>query len=181
MTPVLPKRNIALIGARGAGKSKLARKYSKLSGKVAFSTDTLICYEAGGLTIEKIVARDGWQSFRDQEHSVLSKIAPMSGIIIDCGGGILFEAADPSTGEEPLSQRKLELLQESSYIIYLKRSVDFLVNKIVPGDHNRPDLKGPYREILKNRLPVYEKYSNFIIDMDKYEIGEAANLLAARI
>jgi shikimate kinase len=177
----MTKRNIALIGARGAGKSKLARRYSKLSGKLAFSTDTLVCYEAGGLTIEKIVARDGWPAFRSQEYEILKKITPMSGTIIDCGGGIFFEAADPSTGIEPLSLRKLELIQESSYIIYLKRSIDYLLHKIVPGDHNRPDLKGSYKEILKYRLPIYEKYSNFTLDMDKLDIPAAAKLLSEKL
>lgn len=170
------KRNIALIGARGAGKSKIARKLSKLTGLVSLSTDTLISYEENGRTISSIVAERGWPGFRNLESDILEKVSGMTGVIIDCGGGILFEAADEN-GIEPLSARKIALLRESSYVIYLKREMDYLLKKVKKGDPNRPDLSGAYQELLKRRLPVYESQSDYTLDMTRYDIDRGSALL----
>lgn len=164
--------NIALIAPRGAGKSKLSRKLSKKTGRLYLSTDQLVCYEAGGKTIKEIVETEGWLSFRNREYEILKKLTSMNHIIIDCGGGILFDI-DPNTNEEIESERKIELLKKHTFIIYVYRDIEWLLNK-VSNDAQRPDLnqQKEYIEILNKRLPFYKKYANYILDMRDKEIKD---------
>lgn len=158
---------IAFIGPRGAGKSKISRKFSKKTGRLLLSTDQLVCYEAGGKTIEEIVKEEGWESFRNREYELLKKIDTFKNqnLILDCGGGILFDI-DPYTKQETVSKRKIELLSKNTKIIYILRDLDWLLNKELK-DNQRPELdkNKEYSEILKTRLPIYERYANYILDM----------------
>lgn len=164
--------NIALIAPRGAGKSKLSRKLSKRTGRLNLSTDQLVCYEAGGKTIKEIVETEGWISFRNREYEILKKLTSMNHIIIDCGGGILFDI-DPITNEEIESERKINLLKKNTFIIYIFRDIEWLLNN-VSNDFQRPYLsqENEYIEILKRRLPSYQKYADYILDMRNKEVKE---------
>jgi len=156
---------IALIGPRGAGKSKISRKLSKKTEKLLLSTDQLVCYEASGRTVKEIVEQEGWESFRNREYELLKKLHKMDNIIIDCGGGILFDI-DLITKEEIESQRKIQLLKNNTFVIYVLRDLK---------NSQRPDLNSQknYVDILKKRLPIYEKHANYILDMRNKEIEEA--------
>lgn len=164
--------NIAFIGARGAGKSKLTRKLSKVTGLVTMSTDNLVSYEAGGESIESIVKREGWKGFRNREYETLAKIVQMKSILIDCGGGILVEA--PGSEEDPLehfSERKANLLKENSFVIYIHRSMNWLLGH--KKNASRPDLTGSYSELLQRRIPWYESVADYTLNLDGRDISDA--------
>lgn len=175
----MPNRtNIALIGARGAGKSKLSRKFGKRSGRVVLSTDSLVSYEADGRTVAQIVTDEGWTGFRDREYELLGKIGEMSNIVIDCGGGILVDVGPPDApaGTESFSERKAQRLKEIAHIVYIKRDMDWLVGRVAE-DSNRPDLGGDYRRLLERRLPWYESVADTILDMDGRDIEDGLDEL----
>jgi shikimate kinase len=158
--------NLALIGARGAGKSKLSRKLSKALARPSFSTDEMISYESGGYTIEHLVEqRGGWTGFRDREFFVLEKISRMNNIIVDCGGGILVEAPKSSKSNETFSKRKADCLKKYCFTVYLRRPEDVLLQKLNP-DPNRPNLTGDYQDVLKRRYPWYESCADLVVDLD---------------
>jgi putative nucleotidyltransferase with HDIG domain len=58
--------NIALIGPRGVGKSKVSRKLSKLLSMPVLSTDMIAVYELGGISIPDQIKKDNgkWNNFR---------------------------------------------------------------------------------------------------------------------
>ncbi|MBL8020325.1 MAG: shikimate kinase [Leptospirales bacterium] len=170
----MKKTNIAFVGGRGAGKSRISRKFGKGSGRLTLSTDTLVSYEAGGFPISKIVEREGWRKFRDREFELLKKLMTMQDLVIDCGGGILVEAAEDG-GLESVSARKLELLKQC-HVVYVKRDMDWLLEK-GGADSNRPDLPGAYKELLMRRLPWYESAADFILDMRGIDADDAIDLL----
>ncbi|MEQ9362679.1 MAG: shikimate kinase [Leptospirales bacterium] len=173
--------NIAFIGARGAGKSKLSRKFGKRSGRVVLSTDSLVSYEAGGRTVAQIVAAEGWPGFRDREYELLAKIGDMRDIVVDCGGGILVEAGGPDApaGAEIFSERKAAKLKEIAHVVYIYRDIDWLIGRVAE-DSNRPDLGGDYRRLLERRLPWYERIADTTLDMDGREIDYGLEALARR-
>jgi len=172
------KKNIAFTGARGAGKSRISRKFGKIIERTVLSVDTLISYEAGGRSIPRIVREEGWKGFRDREYSILRKICGMENIIIDCGGGILVEAPaeDDPEQKETLSERKVELLKQSCTVVYIKRDPDWLLSKI-KNDPNRPDLIGSYLSVLERRLPWYEATADLILDMEELDTDQALRFL----
>jgi len=169
------KANISFIGARGAGKSRLSRKLGKLTGMPVMSSDTLISYEAGGVTIESIVARSGWADFREKEYQLLKKLTSFEGVIIDCGGGMIVEAPAKDREAETLSARKVELLKKRCHIIYVKQDTEYLLKK-VRKDHSRPDLSDNYQLTLERRLPWYESIADLTLDMNALEVDDALTL-----
>ena len=173
--------NLAFIGARGAGKSRISRKLGKLTGRTVLSTDTLISYEAGGESIPSIVKREGWIGFREREYNILNKIVQMKDIIIDCGGGILVEAPrkDDPEQKEYLSERKISLLKSTSTVIYVQREIDWLIKKVA-GDPSRPDLSDNYRELLLRRMPWYEETADVILDMETLPGDKILDMLIER-
>lgn len=165
--------NIALIGARGAGKSKISRKLAKLLERQIFSTDSLISYEAGGEPISAIVGKVDWQGFRDMEHDVLAKVSSMQNVLIDCGGGILVEAPGyEGNKKECLSKRKAELLK-NCVVVYLKRPMKYLMEK-GKLDSNRPELTKDYKALLERRLPWYEDAADLTVSLVDISVKEAA-------
>lgn len=177
-----PLNNFAFVGARGAGKSKLSRKLSKRLNRVVFSTDTLVCYEAGGKRIQDIVADEGWPAFREREYNVLRNLSGMRDIFLDCGGGLLVEAPDLTRDPEAVerfSKRKAKLLKDMARVIYVQRDLDWLVAKA--GEHtndgNRPNLGGDYRRLLERRLPWYESVADYTLDMRHRSLEDALDLL----
>jgi len=171
-------RSIAFIGGRGAGKSRISRKFGKLSGRLTLSTDTLVCYEAGGLTIARIVEREGWVSFRNREAALLEKVVAMQDLVIDCGGGILVDAPSEANGLETLSTQKLASLKKCE-VIYVKRDMTWLLEKAL-ADANRPDLGGTYRALLERRLPWYEAAADCILDMRAMDTDDAIETLVRK-
>lgn len=188
------KKNIALIGARGAGKSKLSRRLKKLCEHPVMSTDTLLSYENGGLSIAEIVEQLGWPALRRLEHEILVKLSQVQNVIIDCGGGILVDVKgrsqssarnsssdgegpwDQSEYKEYYSKAKAKLLKKHCHVVYLRCSKRYLIAKNLISSE-RPALFGDYKKLLKKRMTYYKKAADLTIDMEDYTIEKAALLL----
>ncbi len=165
--------NFILIGPRGAGKSKVSRSLSKLTNYPVVSTDSIIVYEAGGMPIPKYVDSFGWKKFRELEYAILKKLENSNGIILDCGGGVIFDLDENEN--EILSQRKLDILRKMGSIVLLERDFKELVEKVA-GDSTRPDLakNKMYEDILKRRLPYYQQSANIKINASNLKKEEIA-------
>ncbi|RHX89104.1 shikimate kinase [Leptospira stimsonii] len=176
------KKNFALIGPRGVGKSKISRKLSKITGMPVISTDMIAVYEIGGISIPEFIQRNNgnWKSFRDLEFRILERLKNASGIILDCGGGILFDL--DLKGNEILSERKTELLKSIATVVGLSRSTEVLVEKI-QNDPTRPALSAvaSYRNILESRLPHYESVSDHYLSIDDLKVEEICDRILQKI
>ncbi|EQA46634.1 shikimate kinase [Leptospira broomii serovar Hurstbridge str. 5399] len=166
-------KNLALIGPRGVGKSKISRKLAKLTGRPAISTDMIAVYEAGGISIPEFIKANlgDWKPFRDLEYKILTKLSGSNGLILDCGGGILFDL--DASGKEIPSKRKIQLLRKDSIIVSLSRPIEYLVEKI-QNDSTRPPLSSviSYKTVLESRLPHYRAHSDFQIAIDERKIED---------
>lgn len=170
--------NIIIIGMRGAGKSNVSRRLSVLAKRTVLSSDTLIEYENDGKTIAEFIADPygGWRAFRELEFKVVEKIAKMDGVIVDCGGGVIVDL--DQDGNEIYSERKVEALKKSGVIIWLKGDIKRLVDK-VKNKPERPSLDAlkNVEDIMKCRLPFYQKAADQIINID----GKSRPSIAAMI
>lgn len=167
--------NIIIIGMRGAGKSNVSRRLAVLTKRTVLSSDTMIEYENGGKTIADIVAdKDGdWRAFRDMEYQVVTKIAAMDGVIVDCGGGIIVDL--DAHGHEVFSARKVKALKQSGTIVWLKGDIKRLVEK-VKNKAERPTLDETRstEELMHRRMPFYKKAADVIIEIDGKKRPELA-------
>ncbi len=170
-----PAKNLVLIGGRGCGKSSIARRIKKLNKKFTLlELDALIRYEAGGLSIPRLVETQGWGYFRDLEYKVVRKVAAFpSGVVIDAGGGVVVDLDED--GNEVYSERKVDALSENGLIVYLQRDTEYLMQRIA-GDSNRPSLSdtASFTEIMERRDPWYRQAADLVFecrDLSKKEIA----------
>jgi shikimate kinase len=170
--------NINLIGMRGVGKSNVARRLSVLTKRPVMSTDVLIEYESG-LTVPQFVESRGWREFRDLEFHIITKMAELDGLIVDCGGGALVDL--DAGGEEVYSARKVQALRDGGTIIYLAGDIARLAAK-TEQDPDRPvidpDLSA--ETIMRRREPMYEQAADWTIFVERETRQEAAATIAAK-
>ena len=139
------------------------------------STDVLIRYECGGMTIPEIVERDGWRGFRDREFDVVSRVAAFDGgALLDCGGGVVVDL--DADGDEIFSERKVGALRRNALVVYLERDVDYLIGRI-GHDSARPSLSdtASFEQIMARRDPWYRKAADWVLpcgDLPKTELTE---------
>jgi len=170
--------NINLIGMRGVGKSNVARRLSVMCKWPVMATDVLVSYETG-LSIPDFVADQGWAQFRELEWRIVTRLAQMSEVIVDCGGGVMVDLDD--AGEEAYSERKVAALHAGGPVVWLRGDIERLAAKTA-GDPQRPDLHAhrSAAEIMRRREPWYAQAADWSIEVRPGERQAAAEAIAAR-
>lgn len=173
--------NFAFIGPRGAGKSRLSRKFARKIDRLLLSTDVLVSYEAGGRSITELVADEGWPQFREREYALLNRICHMPGVVIDCGGGIIVDLESGADGQytEVFSERKATLLKEHCTTVYIRRDPRWLLSRELESSH-RPALSRDYESLLARRLPWYERVADYILDLSDRDSADGVDELRRR-
>lgn len=156
------KKNIALIGMPGCGKSTVGKLLAEKLNYPLADIDQLI-EAAAKKSIPQIFAEDGEEIFRKLETHALSGQAAKTGTVIAAGGGIVTRTEN------------LPLLKQNSIIIYLKRRLEELETK------NRP-LSGSVgiETLAKQRLPLYEMWSDYTVDVEENP-GKTVNRILEKI
>ena len=159
---------ISLTGFMGCGKSSVGRRLSELLCCHFMDLDAEI--EAReGRSIAEIFAKDGEAEFRRIEKETLTDIigTPVSSAVLALGGGAVM-----TPGSE-------EIVHENSVCVYLKASVDTLIERLSNETSGRPLLKDvPLRErimdLMSQRASTYERAAHIIIETDGKSIDEIA-------
>ena len=172
---------ICLVGPRGAGKSRAARRLSVLLRRPVISTDVLVSYECGGRPVADIIRQKGggvaaWRFFRQKEFEILKKISALENVIVDCGGGVVVDL--DRRGAERYSARKARLLRTGAVVVFLRADPARLESRVA-ADSCRPALGDGQteRDIMRRRAPFYVRVAHVAVDTD--ELG--AKNLAHRI
>lgn len=165
--------NVVLIGYRGTGKSTVGKIVAARLGRIPVSTDAEIVKRAGQ-NIPDIVAKHGWDYFRDLESQVCKEVAVQDGLVIDTGGGAI------------LRPENVEALKNSGKLFWLTASVE-TITKRIGRDTQRPSLTGTksfvdeIQEILRERTPKYESAADHVITTDGRSIVQIADEILARL
>ena len=168
--------NIVLIGMRGSGKTTVGKILAQKMSREFIEMDELITRKAG-LTIPEIVAKHGWEKFRDIEEEITGEVAGRDNIINASGGGVVTR------------EKNIAKLKKSGILVWLQASVDTLVNH-TGEDTDRPPLgEGRTRRedmeiTFKERKPLYQQAADLAINTESKTPEEVAdlviNLLAVR-
>jgi len=154
------RRKIFLIGYRATGKSSVGRELARIMGCSFLDLDNQI-EAAAGATIAEIVEKNGWDHFRAMEKRALKEAIEKQGsMVIACGGGIV------------LHPELMEAAKRTSVVVWLTAPIDVMKRRIASDSTSatrRPSLSGDdiekeISEILKQREPLYRKFSHFEID-----------------
>lgn len=148
----------------GSGKSTIGEKTARSLGIEFLDTDVLI-EQQEGMTISELFAQKGEIYFRQKETEMIQKLKKESKkMVLATGGGL------------PIKEENQVLLKELGTVVYLKASVDTLVERL-KGDTTRPllkegDLRKKIETMLEKRNPIYEKVADVVLETDTKSIYE---------
>lgn len=164
--------NLILCGMMGAGKTTVGVKIAENTSLRLCDTDGLIVEKHG--KIADIFARYGEAHFRKIETEAVRSLAKEDGLVISTGGGLV------------LKEENVALLKEKGKIVYLRASIDTLVQRL-KADGTRPllenateGLQDRIARLLKERAPVYEQVADFVVDVDGKTPEEIAKEIRQR-
>ncbi len=158
--------HIILIGYRGTGKTSVGRKLAETLGLPSYDTDQMIM-DRLGKTIKDWVEEKGWEAFRQEENTIIRELSSLRSGVVSLGGGAVM---DPGNREQ---------LRLMGLIVWLTADIETILTRMEADPHNtdnRPplsekDWENETREILNQRLPLYQQLADFSIDTDGKKIG----------
>ena len=145
----LDVQNIVLVGMPGCGKTTVAEELSKLTGRKAVDTDSLV-EESAGMSVPEIFSQYGEKRFRELEAQAVRSAAKEKGLIIATGGGAVL---DPGN---------VRALKGNGRIYYLKRDLNLLSLDGRPLSKSRETLD----KMFKARDPIYSNCADAAINND---------------
>lgn len=150
---------IALIGARGCGKTTVGRVLARLLGGECVDTDEWIAQRAG-LSIAEVFAAEGEACFRRRESEAIHEIVQAPPAVISVGGGAV------------LHQKNVDALRAVAILVWLTAPAEVLYQRISTDPataSSRPPLtqQSGIEEVmglLDERSPFYQRASDFQIE-----------------
>ena len=147
-SPKLPSKGIALVGMRGAGKSSLGSKLSKLCD-IKFVRLTHVIAENAGMTVGELIELRGEKGFRRIEREVLEDLVAAPGrIILETSGGLVG------------SPESYALVREHFTTIWVKATPEEHMQRVIDQNDLRPmsgrsSAMADLKSLLAEREPAY--------------------------
>ncbi len=162
------KKNVALIGFMGTGKSTVAEALSLRYGLITFDMDKII-EERSGTTIDEIFKTRGEKAFRGMEYNELKRVKGFSNAVIACGGGIVAE------------KRNIAIIKKTCISIWLWSKIKAILDRI-GKDTTRPLLNGKNKiakakRLLRSRLFLYAHTADLLINTEDKTPEEVARII----
>lgn len=165
----MDKDNIILIGMPGAGKSTVGVVLAKKLG-YAFVDSDLVIQSREGRLLHEIISEQGVEGFWAVEENVNASIDAHR-TVIATGGSAVY------------GSRAMEHFKQIGVVVYLRLSCNAIAERL--GDLNErgvtlregQDLNDLYME----RIPLYEKYANFIVDCEELSIREVVEQISIKV
>lgn len=164
---------VFLIGFMGCGKSTIGKILARNLSCQFIDMDKQLSARQG-LSINEIFSRYGESHFRTLERDFLHELASddFPEAIIATGGGTAC------------NQENLDLMLKSGIVVYLKRTRQELLRRLIAGQHSRPLIqnKDPQQisEFIDNTLAIREPFysrANIIVDCDHIGDSSAVNII----
>lgn len=156
----MQKKNIALIGYMGTGKTTIGKKLAQKLGLKLVDTDALI-EKRQKKSIAKIFETEGEAGFRKLEGDLLKELVVKENLLISTGGGIV------------LNENNRKILKDNTFLVTLSAKPESIYVR-VKNDTTRPLLQdqNPYQKIvamMKERQPFYE-IGEIVIQTDELSL-----------
>lgn len=155
-------KNIILIGMPGAGKSTVGVVLAKMLG-YRFMDSDLVIQEKTGKLLSELIEENGDAGFIQIENDI-NKAIEVEKTVIATGGSAVY-------GKEAM-----EHFKETGIVVYLSVPFDEISER-VGNLHKRGVVangKSTIEEIFDERVSLYEKYADVVIDADEASVREVA-------
>ena len=156
---------ITLTGFMGSGKTTVGKVLADFLGCPFMDLDDLIVKKAGK-SIPEIFAEDGEPAFRQLEARLLRQTVEKyteNTVVLALGGGAVTAPASAA------------LLREKTVCIYLRASLETLLQRLEGETAGRPLADASLAARLAAREPIYEETAHVIIDTDGLTPDEVAD------
>ena len=156
---------ITLCGFMGSGKTTVGKVLADFLGCPFLDLDDLVVKKAGK-SIPDIFAEDGEPAFRQLEAQVLRKTVEKYAegtAVLALGGGAVMTPASAA------------LLHGKTDCIYLRATLETLLNRLEGETAGRPLADGALAARLAEREPVYEETAHVTVDTDGLSPEEVAD------
>lgn len=136
----------------------VSKDLEKILKRPRVSTDELI-EQRENCSISEIFSKKGEVYFRSVESEVVNELSQESGLIIDCGGGVI------------LNPENIKRLKQQGIMINLSITADSVLQNI-QGRNHRPlldveDPRAKIEELLEIRKPFYAEADYSVISDNK--------------
>lgn len=147
--------NITLIGMSGVGKSTVGKVIAEKLQYACIDTDRLI-EERMGMALQEVLDSKGEKEFLALEAEVIESLGALHDTVLAPGGSIVYL---PQT---------MEHLKKISKIVHLSGSLPVLRERNTIRSRGIVGLgEKTYEELYRERMELYNRYADFIIDMGR--------------
>lgn len=160
--------NIVLIGMPGCGKSTTGVLLAKTL-KLPFIDTDLLIQTAGNRFLQEIIDTEGMEAFLDIEERAITSLALTRDHVIATGGSVVYR------------ESTMRFLRSGGMTVYLMVSCATLEERL-----RNIATRGIARrsgqticELLAERHPLYRRFADHGLDVDRCSTEEVVTLLAA--
>lgn len=159
------KPNITMIGMPSSGKSTIGVLLAKRLG-FSFVDVDIVIQEKEGRLLKEIIEDEGMDGFLEVENRINAGVDVQLSVIAP-GGSVIY-------GEEAMKH-----LKEISEVVYLKMSYEEMERRIGNVVDRGVALKPGFtlRDLYNERVPLYERYADIVIDEEGKTPGETVDEL----
>lgn len=150
--------SIYLTGPRAAGKTTVGQRLAGDLGLDFVDTDIYLGAKHG-VTVAELVARGGWDYFRELETEVLREVAVRSPVVVATGGGMILAPGNRA------------LMRSAGLVFYLEVPAETLAARLTadPKTAQRPSLTSrpvveEVAQVLAERRALYYDAAHHVID-----------------
>ncbi len=160
------------MGLPGSGKTTIGRQLARRLGQPFVDSDHEIEHRLG-CSIREFFAREGEDSFRNQEQQVIDELTQThQGVIATGGGAVLRE----------VNRRHMH---ERGQVIYLRSTPEDVFRR-VRHDTARPLLQvddplNRLRTLFDARDPLYREAAHFVIETGRPSVAMLVNMICMQL
>lgn len=160
------KNNIVLIGMPGVGKSSAGVVLAKILGYEFVDSDLVIQKQEKRL-LKDIIATEGNDGFLEVENRINASLDVRDSVIAT-GGSVIY-------GEDAMRH-----LADIGTIVYLRATYDTIASRLSNLTGRGVAIKEGQTlyDLYMERVVLYERYAEVIIDLDGLTIEETVNRLS---
>lgn len=160
--------NLILIGMPGAGKSTVGVVLAKKLG-YSFTDSDLVIQEKTGKLLHQLIEEKGEAGFLMLENEINASINTKFHVIAT-GGSVIY------------GQAAMDHFKKIGRVVYLKLPYEELKERLGDLQERGVVLKEGFTllDLYKERVPLYEKYADIVIDCDKKMIREIVEEISSK-
>ncbi len=165
----MKKNNVILIGMPGSGKTTIGTELSRRIGYGYIDSDSVIVAREGKRLCE-IIESVGREAFLDIEAKINSELCA-DRCVIATGGSVVYRDS------------AMQKLKTMGTIVYLKLPYETVARRLGDLKKRGVALKDGFtlRDLYEERKPLYEKYADITVELDKSPIAESVEKVAKAV